>query len=95
MRARKIDTNQPDLVKSMRSIGMSVFITSGLGNGFVDVVAGYRGINYLFEIKDPGKPPSQRKLTDDEQRFFGGWKGEAHKVETMEDVMRIIHHDKK
>src|SRR5688572_20255894 len=90
MRARKTDSNQQELVKQMRKIGMSVFITSGVGDGFPDVVAGIRGVNYLFEIKDPAKPPSARKLTPDEQEFFNTWKGCVHKVETIEDVLEIL-----
>lgn len=91
MRAKKIDENQPELVKQMRKIGMSVFVTSMVGNGFVDAVCGFRSKNYLFEIKDPNKPPSKRKLTDDEQKFFDTWKGEVHKVETIDDVLKIIN----
>ena len=92
MRARKTDTNQAALVKQMRKIGLSVFITSGVGDGFLDIVAGIRGINYLFEIKDPDKCPSARKLTQDEQDFFNSWKGQVHKVETIDDVIKIIKH---
>ena len=91
MRARKIDKNQPLLVQQMRKLGMSVFVTSAVGNGFVDAVAGFRNINYLFEIKDPDKPPSGRKLTPDEQEFFNTWKGKVFKVETIDDVIKIIN----
>ena len=91
MRAKKIDANQPELVKQMRAIGMSVFVTSMVGNGFIDAVCGFRKINYLFEIKDPSKPPSQRQLTPDEKAFFAGWKGEVYKVETIDDVLKIVN----
>lgn len=70
---------------------MSVFVTSSIGNGFVDVVAGLKGVNFLFEIKDPKKSPSRRKLTTDEDEFFKTWKGSVHKVETIEDVLRVIN----
>lgn len=90
MRARKTDSNQSHLVDQMRKLGMSVFITSGVGNGFPDAVVGIRKKNYLFEIKDPAKPPSCRKLTPDEQDFFNKWKGEVYKVETIDDVLKII-----
>jgi hypothetical protein len=91
MRARRIDTNQPQLVKQMRQVGMSVFVTSMIGKGFVDCVCGYRGINFLLEIKDPSQPPSKRKLTDDEQAFHDSWRGNTHVVETIFDVMRILN----
>lgn len=91
MRARKIDTNQPELVKQMRELGLSVFITSMVGNGFVDAVVGHQKINYLMEIKDPNQPPSKRRLTPDEQQFFDTWKGQVDKVETIDDVLRVVN----
>jgi hypothetical protein len=90
MRACKIDDNQEQLVKQMRCIpGLKVKHTHTV-KGFVDVVIGYRGINYLLEIKDPGKPPSKRKLTDDEQKFHNEWTGQVAVVETIDDVIKLI-----
>jgi hypothetical protein len=74
-------------------MGMSVFITSGLGNGFPDLCCGFRGINYLFEVKDPDKPPSKRRLTSDEQQFFAGWNGTVYKIEKIDEVIEIIEKD--
>jgi hypothetical protein len=91
MRVRKADSNQSALVKQMRRIpGLTVFHTHTVGNGFVDVVCGFRGKNYLFEIKDPGKPPSQRKLTADEQKFHDEWTGQIAVIETIDDVLKIF-----
>jgi hypothetical protein len=90
MRACKIDNNQEQLVKQMRRIpGLKVKHTH-IVKGFVDVVIGYQGINYLLEIKDPGKPPSKRKLTDDEQKFHNEWTGQVAVVETIDDVIKLI-----
>lgn len=91
MRQRRTDSNQSTLVKQMRAIGMSVFITSGVGEGFPDLVAGIKGQNFLFELKNPALSPSRKKLTTDEQSFFDTWKGKVYKIETIEDVIRIIN----
>lgn len=91
MRARKIDTNQPELVKQMRKLGMTVFITSMVGQGYPDLSASIGGKNFLFEVKNPANPPCERQLTPDEQHFFDTWKGQVDKVETIEDVLRIIN----
>lgn len=90
MRGKRIDANQPQLVKQMRKLGLSVAVTSALGNGFVDAVVGYQGVNYLCEIKDPGQPPSKRKLTPDEQYFHTNWKGQVKVIENINDVLKMI-----
>jgi hypothetical protein len=76
----------------MRKIpGLTVVHTHTVGSGMVDVVCGFRGVNYLFEIKDPAKPPSARKLTPDEQRFHDEWTGSVHVIETLSDVLSILN----
>lgn len=89
-RARKTDSNQKQLVNQLRKLGMSVAVTSSLGDGFPDLVVGFRSQNFLFELKNPNLPPSRRKLTPDEQTFFSIWKGSVHKVETIDDVLKIV-----
>lgn len=92
MKARRSDGNQATLVEQMRKIGLSVFVTSRVGQGFPDVVAGKGGNkNFLFEIKDPKQPPSKRALTFDEQLFFDTWKGQVHLVETIDEVIKIVN----
>lgn len=87
MRAKKIDVNQPELVKQLRKCGFSVAVTSQLGNGFPDIVVGKHGKNLLVEIKDPDKPPSARKLTTDEQEFHQAWQGKIITALIVEDVV--------
>ena len=60
-RAAKVDDNQKEIVSALRKLGASVLITSQLKNCF-DILVGYKGINYIIEIKDGKKPPSQRML---------------------------------
>jgi Holliday junction resolvase len=86
MRARgRTDANQSEVVEKFRGMGYSVAITSALGSGFPDIVVGKYGITVLVEIKDGAKPPSKRKLTEDEQRFHDTWRGSACVVECEED----------
>jgi hypothetical protein len=66
----RVDANQPSLVKEIRAMGkehVSVSMTHNVGQGFPDIIVGYKEKNYLFEIKDPAKPPSKKRLTKDEQ----------------------------
>ena len=56
-------------------MGASVADTSRLGDGFPDLVVGWRGINVLFEVKDGTKRPSEIKLTPKEAAFADAWQG--------------------
>jgi hypothetical protein len=75
MRRRgKTDGNQTRLVKFLNDLGALVADTSGLGEGFPDLVVGWRGDVYLVEVKNDAMPPSKRGLTDAEQNFHARWK---------------------
>lgn len=87
MRAKKIDVNQPALVKQLRQCGFSVAVTSQLGDGYPDIVVGKHGKNLLVEIKDPSQPPSKRKLTPDEEKFHSNWQGKVIVAMDVQDVI--------
>lgn len=88
--AARVDANQGDIVKAYRRAGCSVAITSQQGKGFPDIVVGAFGLNELVEIKDGAKPPSARKLTEDEARFCSKWKGTYTIIESEDDVFAHI-----
>lgn len=91
-RAAKIDSNQNQVIKSLRKIpGVSIAITSQLGNGFVDFVLGYRGVNYMVELKDGAKVPSKRKLTPEEEKFHKQWSGQISVCNSFEDILNLIN----
>lgn len=90
MRAKKIDDNQNLIVRQLRRCGVSVAITSMVGNGFVDLVLGFRGRNYLIELKDGNKSASRKQLTDDEKDFFDSWNGQVNKAESFDEIKLII-----
>jgi len=72
----KTDANQTDIVEKLRRIpGITVASTASLGNGFPDIVVGFRGRSHLIEIKDGAKTASRRKLTPDEIKFKDKWTG--------------------
>ena len=87
----RTDANQKAIVTALRRIGASVAVTSGIGNGFPDIVVGYRGRNYLIEIKDGDKPPSKRKLTPDEAAWHEAWRGEVMVVESVDDALAALN----
>lgn len=82
-RAAKIDSNQKTIVKSLRQIpGISVHTLGGT----IDICVGYRGVNYLIEVKgskDTEIRPSQKK-------FFREWKGQVSYAYNLEQVLKIL-----
>jgi len=88
-RARK-DENQNPIVGALAQAGIQAFDTSAVGNGFPDLVLGFRGKNYLIEVKNPTKPKADRQLTDDQKKFHGKWHGQVDKVETIDEILVII-----
>jgi hypothetical protein len=51
---------------------------------------GYRGVNYLFEIKDGEKVPSKQKLTKDEKCWHSIWYGRVEIVRSVPEALQSI-----
>lgn len=89
-RIARVDSNQKEIVAAARKMGCSVAITSMLGNGFPDIVVGYKGFNYLIEIKDGSKPLSSQKLTKDEQKFHSNWGGKIDIIKDIDELVSLV-----
>lgn len=87
---RRTDANHAAIRESLRKLGAAVEDTHALGGGFPDLVASVGLAVALVEVKDPAKPPSARRLTDDEQAFAA--KHPAHIViQTPDDCARLVN----
>ena len=86
-RKGRVDANQGEITKALRNAGYSVTITSGIGNGFPDLVVGRWGRNHILEIKDGLKSPSAQALTRDEEDWHACWKGKALIVTSVQDAL--------
>ena len=73
--AAKIDANQEQVVLALRAVGASVQTLAAVGKGVPDLLVGYQGKTILLEVKDGRKPPSARKLTEDQLKWHGAWRG--------------------
>lgn len=84
--AAKVDANQKEIVKKLRMYpGVSVHHAHQLKK-FCDLVVGFRGANYLFEIKKNKK----QKLTEGEKEFQEKWRGQVNTVDSAEEILKII-----
>lgn len=84
-RAAKVDSNQGAIVDALRAVGISVAPTHTVGDGFPDLVCGYRGATHLLEVKMPGKG-----LTDDQEQFVRGWRGNYHIVTDVIEALWVF-----
>jgi len=89
-KAAKTDRNQIEIVDALRQIGASVQSLAATGKGCPDLLVGYRGINYLMEIKDGDKVPSARKLTIDQEHWHSVWRGSVHIVKSLNEALKIL-----
>jgi Holliday junction resolvase len=80
----RTDANQREIVEALRAIGCSVLVLSAVGKGCPDILVGYAGKNFLLEIKDGAKKPSDRRLTPDEERLHPEWCGQVAIVESVD-----------
>ena len=90
MKAARVDENQPEIVRLLQQHFVSVQQLHMVGRGCPDIICGWQGTNYLFEIKNPKKPPNQRKLTPDELEFMHTWKGQVAVIHTAADALKIM-----
>jgi len=84
-RAAKVDINQKEIVAYLRKIGASVAVMSAVGQGFPDLVVGWRGRNYMIEVKQ-----AKGKLTEDQYTFAGHWKGQIAVVRCVNDACDLL-----
>lgn len=89
-RHNKTDTNEKDIVRALRKIPGITVIT-----GVNDIICGYKGFNYLYEIKNPseiakatGKPFNRKHNTYLKQsNLETTWTGHYRIVSTLDEIL--------
>jgi Holliday junction resolvase len=89
-RAARIDQSHTEIVAGLRKMGCSVLSLAAVGDGCPDILAGWRGVNLLLELKDGSKSPSRRELTPAQLEFLVHWRGTAVVVKTLEEAMEMM-----
>lgn len=87
---KKTDGNHASIVGDLRVLGASVQSLATIGKGCPDILVGFRNRNFVFEIKDPSRPRSKRRLTPDEQTWQSSWRGQVATIESFEAALKII-----
>lgn len=89
-RAARRDDGEDEIVKALREAGAVVRVVTQ-GDGIPDLLVGYNGFTILMECKDGTKPPSARRLTEAEERFFQEWTGGMLViVNSVEEALEVL-----
>ena len=83
------DSNEKPIVKALRRIGASVVHLDRP----CDLLVGYRGRNYLLEVKLPLGPRggmAHSHLNDAQKDFAASWSGQFDTVRTPEDAIEVL-----
>lgn len=89
-RAARKDTNQSEIENALKKIGATYMDTSSVGRGFPDLVVGFRGRNYLIEVKDGEKCPSQRRLTKAQLKFHSYWQSDIFVIKDISELLSVL-----
>ncbi len=88
MGAKRTDACQAEIVEKLRAIGATIKDVHIVKN-FCDILCGYKGKDYKFEVKSPGG-----KLTKGEWDFHQSWKGApTYIVHSFEEAYDILTED--
>jgi hypothetical protein len=85
-----VDANQGEIVEALRAVGATVQSVAAVGKGCPDILIGWRGANFLAEIKDGKKPPSSRKLTPLESEWHKAWAGQVAIVKDVDEALALL-----
>ena len=94
-RAAKVDTTQAPIIAMLRANGMTVKDCSAVGQGFPDLVVGFRGGTYLIEAKGAGHAHralaiGEPDLTAAQRVFHSQWAGDVGVVNTPEAAVEWV-----
>jgi hypothetical protein len=85
MRIRRIDFNQPSIVKALRKIGAEVSHIHTIGKGVSDLLVSYGQSWFVLEIKSKGGT-----LTKDEKAWIGKQRAAVYIVFSPEEAIGVV-----
>jgi hypothetical protein len=82
--AARQDRNQDEIVRAFERLGASVQPIRAIKGGVPDLLVGFRGRNYLVEIK----VPKEGRLSESQKEWREAWRGQMpFIIKTIADVI--------
>ncbi len=88
--AKKIDANQPEIVKALRGAGCTVEHLHAVGRGCPDLLCAINDRVFLIEVKDGAKVASAQKLTPDQVVWHADWNADVHIVNSVAAALAVV-----
>ena len=76
------DKNEPAIIQALVAVGATVQQAD-----FCDLVVGFRGQNYLIEVKNP---EGKNKIEESQAKLLETWRGQYEIVKTADEALRVI-----
>ena len=84
-RDAKTDSNQREIIDALRQIGASVYPLHFAGKGCPDLIVGFRGRNFLLEVKT-----ERGRLNAVQSDFHRLWCGQIAVVRSRQEAVETI-----
>lgn len=81
----RVDLNHAQIINGLLEAGMTAKSIASVGGGIPDVIAGFRGITVLLEVKN-----GNNALTTQEESFALMWAGSYAVVRTKEEAIDAV-----
>lgn len=81
-RAARRDGNESEIIEALQAVGCSV-----LQLDEIDLVVGWRGRNFLLEVKMPKR---RRKLRPIQERLSFDWRGQYSIVTSVDEALAAV-----
>ena len=79
------DANQASIIQILEEVGATVQDLHEVGGGCPDILIGYKGVNYLAEIKT-----AKGKLNAKQVRWHRYWQGQKIILRSEADALQLI-----
>lgn len=90
---KRVDANTTQIVDALRKVGAVWISTTGDPSIGFDGIACKAGRTWLIEVKDGSRPPSARRLTDNESKRayqLANVGVTVHVVNNTDEALRLI-----
>jgi len=86
--AKRTDQNQAAIVQALNEIPGCVCYVLG---DPLDLLIGFRGFNFLVEIKRPDKINQPSSRTKKQKKFIPNWTGQVRVASTLEEIVQLLN----